>query len=378
MSPTRVQEHASTTPSVIERDNRRRNFLPLAAGLAFLVFLFVPRAYAGADFNLQSNPGAITLTTVGNNYTASFGNMNGLGIGTPATGVTAIKLPNGTLYYTTYQLVVVAGLPGTDSGYVTAYASANFGHPAALVLQSCPTSATCNASGSFSLMSTNSGTQTAIIAKPGVPKNTPVVAGLGIFVPDNNGASAFTGTDSVVITFSMFKNSDNSLIETLTLTLNSNTLQDAVQLQLGTATSGLTVTAASDYTMNFGNVNALGIGPSAGLSTSGQAGGIVYSTPYNILPAFSGFTSTGATIKVCVSTNFVHAALLKLEDSSTGSSGSFTPIPTACGSAVIVTSSGANRSTLTRYLGLYVLNINGPTAFTGTDTATLTYTLTVP
>jgi hypothetical protein len=176
----------------------------------------------------------------------------------------------------------------------------------------------------------------------------------------------------------MFKNSDNSLIETLTLTLNSNTLQDAVQLQLATAASGLTITPASDYSMNFGNVNALGIGPGAGLTTSAQAGGIIYSTPYNVLPAFSAFSSTTASIKVCVSTTFTHSAILRLEDSSTGSSGTFSNISTACGAATSLTGSAANRSTITRYLGLFVSNVNGATAFNGTDTATLTYTLTVP
>ena len=130
--------------------------------------------------------------------------------------------------------------------------------------------------------------------------------------------------------------------------------------------------------MNFGNVNGLGIGPSAGLTTSAQAGGIVYSTPYNLLPIFSDINSTNASIKVCVSTTFTHSAVLALEDSSSGSSGSFSNISSNCGSATPLTASAGNRSTVARYLGLFVSKVNGATAFTGVDNATLTYTLTVP
>ena len=347
--------------------------------LWFGTVFFTIAADAAVNLKLGNAAGGLTLTAVGGNYSAAFGNMNGLGVGTPTAGLTAIKLSNGSLYYTPYQLSVTGGLAGTDSAYVTAYVSVNFVHTAALLIESCPSTSGCNASGNYSAMSTNLLSQTTVVPKPGMPKNTPTNAGIAIFLPDNNGASAYTGSaDIAVITFTAFKNSDNSVIDTTTLTLNSNTVQDAVQLQLGTATSGLPVTPATDYSMNFGNVNALGIGPGAGLTTSAQAGGIIYSTPYDLLPAFSAFSSTTASINVCVSTTFTHSAILQLEDSSTGSSGTFSNISTSCGAATSLAGSAANRSTFTRYLGLFVSNVNGATAFNGTDTATLTYTLTVP
>src|SRR5205807_5267651 len=98
------------------------------------------RTWAGANFDLVSAPGGIILTQVGNNYISSFGTMNALNIGTPAAGVTAITLNNGTLYLTTYQLFVHGGLAAGQTGWVTAYVSTNFGHPAALIMQSCPSS----------------------------------------------------------------------------------------------------------------------------------------------------------------------------------------------------------------------------------------------
>jgi hypothetical protein len=130
--------------------------------------------------------------------------------------------------------------------------------------------------------------------------------------------------------------------------------------------------------MNFGNVNALGIGPGVGLTTSPQAGGMIYSTPYNLLPAFTDFSSTTGSINVCVSKTFTHAAVLLLEDSSNGSAGSFSNVSTTCSSATSLTTSAADRSTITRYLGLFISNVNGAASFTGADNATLTYTLTVP
>lgn len=381
MSPNRVHQRNHNTPSVIDSNSRRRRFFRLGATriLWFGTLFFTIAAHAAVNLKLGNAATGLTLTPAGGNYTAAFGNMNALGVGTPTAGLTVIRLSNGSLYYTPYQLTVTGGLAGTDSAYVTAYVTVNFVHTAALVLESCPSTSGCNASGNYSPMSTNLLAQTSIVPQPGMAKNTGTNAGIGIFLPDNNGASAYTGaTDIAVITFTAFKNSDNTIIDTTTLTLNSNTVQEAVELQLATATSGLSVTPASDYSMDFGNVNALGIGPGVGLTTSAQAGGIIYSTPYNLLPAFSAFSSTTASIKVCVSTTFTHSTILQLEDSSTGSSGTFSNISTACGAATPLTGSVANRSTLTRYLGLFVSNVNGATAFTGTDTATLTYTLTVP
>jgi len=343
----------------------------------FLSLVVAPRLAKAQTFTLSSAPGGITLTPAGSNYAGSFGTLNALGIGTPAAGVTVIPVGGGALYRTTYQLAVT-GLVGTHKAGVTGYASTNFAHPTALIMESCPSTSACNTSGVFSAMSTSSATPTTVVAAPGIPNST-VTAGLAIFVPDNNGASAFAGTDSAVITLNMTDLTNNKPIGTVTISLNSpsETLQTSVQLTLATAPGGVTIAAASDYSLSFSNVNGLGIGPLAGLTTTSVSGGIVYATPYLLQPAFSNFSSTTSTLSVYVSSNFAHSAILQADD-ATASGGPFSAISTSAGSPTQITTSAASRSSVTRYLGLFVSNINGPTAITGADTATLTFTLTVP
>lgn len=347
-----------------------------ARALIILVLTLAPPAWAGANFDLQSAPGGITLTQVGNNYISSFGTLNALAIGTPASGLSVTALSNGGFYFTKYQLFVHGGLPAGNTGYVTAYASTNFGHPIALVMESCPSSSSCNTSTQYSTLSTNVGAQTTVIPTPGIGRGQTVTAGLAIFVPDNNGANAFTGTDSIVISFTMINFQTGATIETLQLSLNNpnETLQSVVQLTLGTATGGLTVSPATDYSMNFGNVNGLGINPGAGLTVNSVAGGVVYATPYLLKPAFTDQTATTGTIKVALTSNFAHPAVLKPQDAA-ALTGPFTQIT---GTPVTITTTAGSRSSITRYLGLFVSNVNGAGAFTGSDSATLTFTLTVP
>jgi hypothetical protein len=129
--------------------------------------------------------------------------------------------------------------------------------------------------------------------------------------------------------------------------------------------------------MNFGNVNGLGFGPGAGLTTVAAAGGVVYSTPYVLQPAFTDFTSTTATIRAFVSTTFAHPTILILRDAAAGA-GPYNNIGTTAGTATQITNTAASRSSITRFLGLFVSNANGATSFRGSDSATLTFTLTVP
>jgi hypothetical protein len=304
--------------------------------------------------------------------------MNALGIGTPGTGVTVIPLTNGALYLTHYQLTI-SGLPNPHRGAVTAFVNSNFTHPAALIMQSCPSSSACNASGNFSAMSLLAAAPTTVVAAPGITDQT-VTAGLAIFVPDNNGASSFTGVDTARITLTATDTTNNKNFATAEIRLDTptgETVQDAVRLTLATATGGLTITPGVDFSMNFGNVNGLGFGPGAGLTTVAAAGGVVYSTPYILQPAFTAFRSTTGTIKTFVSTTFAHPAILILRDAS-ASAGPYTNIGTTAGTATQITAAAANRSSITRFLGLFVSNTNGGSAFRGSDSATLTFTMTVP
>jgi len=348
--------------------------------IAALFLLIMPASISAQTFTLANSPTGIQFATNGGNrLEGSFGTVNGLGIGTAAAGVTVIPLNNGALYLTTYH-ITVSGLPGNPHlAHITGFINQAFTHPAALILESCPSSASCTSASDFSVVSNNSAAPTTIVNSM---DNGTVTVGLGIFVPDNDGASAFTGSDNVRMTLTATDTQNNHVIGSTDIRLDQPqgvTLQNAVRLTLGTAPGGLNVNPAGgvtvDYTMNFGNVNGLGIGPAAGLTTVAAANGIIYSTPYLLQPVFTDFTSTTATIKVILSSDFAHPAILSPQDADS-SGGPYTQIikttPTQ------ITATAADRSSITRYLGLFVSNTSGAGAFTGSDNATLTFTMTVP
>jgi hypothetical protein len=337
-----------------------------------------PAAAQQGTFTVAAAPGGITLTAGGTTHSGQFGTMNALGIGTPSAGVTVIPLNNGALYFTHYQ-ITVTGLPNPHLAAVTAFVNSNFTHTAALIMESCPSSSSCNAAGNFSAISLLSAAPTTVVAAPGINDQT-VTAGLAIFVPDNNGASAFTGIDAARITLTATDTTNNKSFATAEIRLDTpvgETVETAVRLTLATAAGGLTVTPGSDFSMNFGNVNGLGFGPGAGLTTVAAAGGVVYSTPYVLQPAFTGFTSTTGTIRTFVSTTFAHPTILILRDAAAGA-GPYNNIGTTAGTATQITNTAASRSSITRFLGLFVSNTNGATSFRGSDSATLTFTMTVP
>jgi hypothetical protein len=116
-----------------------------------------PSAEAAVTVSLQTN-GGITITAVGGNFASTFGTMNALAVGTPQSGVTAITTTsaNGALYYTTFD-VSANGLKNGDTAVVKAYVSTNFNGLAssAMILQSCPSTSTCNAEAQFSALGTS-------------------------------------------------------------------------------------------------------------------------------------------------------------------------------------------------------------------------------
>ena len=223
--------------------------------------ILVPNHADGQAYQLTAD-GGLTGTRTGNTYTNTVGNANALGIGTPPTGFTAYPTSTGTLYYTPYG-IAITGAVGTAKYGLTAYISTNFSHPAASYMessQSCTSTTGCTAS-QFSVISTNSASPTWVIPSPGVG-NTTVYASIGIFMPDNDGASAFTGTDAVAITYNLINISTGAAVagQTQILQLNGEVVQDAVQLTLSQAAGGIAITSASDYSATFGNVNGLELG----------------------------------------------------------------------------------------------------------------------
>ncbi len=267
---------------VLEHEDLRRTHLPVvksggkvcgasfARPLSSIIILAVaaialskPAAAQNGTFTVSAAPGGITFAGGGGHtHSGQFGTMNALGIGTPGAGVTVIPLTNGALYLTHYQ-ITISGLPNPHHGAVTAFVNSNFTHPAALIMQSCPSSSTCNASGNFSAISLLAGAPTTVVAAPGISNQT-VTVGLAIFVPDNNGAASFTGVDTARITLTATDTTNNKNFATAEIRLDTpvgETVQSAVRLTLATATGGLTISPSADFSMDFGSVNGLGFSP---------------------------------------------------------------------------------------------------------------------
>src|SRR5262245_65024396 len=92
---------------------------------------------------------------------------------------------------------------------------------------------------------------------------------------------------------------------------NSALAQD---ITLSTNASGITISGASpSWSTGFGSVNGFGLGtPGSGqtvLSPSG--GGVLYTSPYNIVVSLATAV-TPAVVKAYVSTNFAHSTVLQV------------------------------------------------------------------
>jgi hypothetical protein len=335
--------------------------------------IFSGTAAKAQTVTLLSAAGGATLAGGTNAYTSNFGNMNALGVnGANGRGLTPIVLSNGALYYTPIR-IHTAGLTAGRTGTLTAYVSAPFAHGAAVTMQACPYNVACTSSAQYSTLSTSAVAQSSL-GPAGIANNSNLTAGLAIFVPDNNGPSAWAGTNTVTVTFTLVRSGGGTDTCTLAITLVSQT---AVQLTLSTASGGATINSASDYSLAFGNVNALGIGPGAGFTTIPVAGGMIYYTPILLNPAFAEFTALTASITAYVSTDFAHPSILSLQGAAAGA-GPYAALSKNAGAQTQVTTTAADRSSTTGYLGLFISNVNGATAFNGADSATLTFTLTVP
>jgi hypothetical protein len=163
-------------------------------------------------------------------------------------------------------------------------------------------------------------------------------------------------------------------------------VQKAIRLTLSQGASGTacTVTTASDYSMTFGTVDALGINaPTCGAKFTPTVPGTdpsAYYTDYKLTPVFTNQAQTTATITAYVSTNFptLSGVLAVVQaNSAPGNIAALGAMSTNSGSQTSIGSGLASGTAITRYLGVTVLPNNGANT-SGADTATITYTMTAP
>jgi hypothetical protein len=372
---------------VLEREKERSRVRQWVLKTLLVVVMGAPTpVWAAVTLSLATDPGGgLNILGARPTYSSGFGSVNGLGVGTPAAGITIITtgVSGGVLYTGAYD-IVISGMLATHRATVDAYVSTNFAHPTILKLESCQVGGACTTAAGFTILSTSAAARTPVIPSPGVANGT-YKATLGLFVSNTNGAGTFSGADSATITFRATDTTSGGT-STVTLRLNnpSENMQTAVQLLLAQASGGLAISPASDFAADFGNVNGLGVGSAVGgLTIVSATGGVIYSTPYLLQPSFADFASTTGTLTVYVSTDFAHPSTLQMRD-STAAGGPYNAISKLSGSPTTLTTAAASGASLTRYLGMFVSNANGVGAFPGTaggsgaDSVTLTYTLTVP
>jgi hypothetical protein len=317
---------------------------------------------------LSQAAGGIAITGSGNNFAGSLGSANAFGVGAPSSGVSEIAMTGGYLYASPVTLRVT-GVNHASHFYAHLSTSSS----SAIVVYSCAYAADCSQAANFTQLSTAS--PGALIASS-VPSGGYRTVTIGIkVVAGLNGGSAVTGLLTPTIHFYSDDVSDTSYDEcNLALSI---TIEKAIRLTLGAA-GGLTPTSGTttNYLMNFGSLNALGVGdPAAGLTEAVDANGCLYSTPYLISPSYASQSSSTATLKYWNSSTFGASTPLELRHSDqTG--GSYSVMPTTQGTAT--TLSATSGTDITRRMAVYVKRGNGAGYAAGTYSAIVTYLLTAP
>jgi hypothetical protein len=190
---------------------------------------------------------------------------------------------------------------------------------------------------------------------------------LAVLIVPFGGLSGFASTDAV---------NTNTVSPALVVSV---TVQKAISLTLATGT-GCTVSAGSDYSISFGNVDALGINNGCGSKFAPATPGTtnaVYYTNYSLTPIFTSQTVSTNTLTAYVSSTFAKANLsIVKSDAAPSAVGDLAAMSTSSGSQTTLATNATNGTAVTRYIGVSVAPTNGA-GLTGADSATITYTLTV-
>ncbi len=136
----------------------------------------------------------------GADFSMSFGNINGLGVGTPTCGSVAGVTSTDATYATTYQLTASYSGFTTTSGSAVVVTTPGFTHSSILTLGEAATTA-----GPFTTIP-SSGSAVTI---PATSSGTAINRALAVTVSNANGPGAFPGTsgasgaDSAIVTFTL-------------------------------------------------------------------------------------------------------------------------------------------------------------------------------
>lgn len=148
-------------------------------------------------------------------------------------------------------------------------------------------------------------------------------------------------------------------------------VQTAVQLNISQGNGGAMVNGNNStglFSINFGDVNALGLGSRAeGVSVVADEdySGATYSTPINLTPIFSGFSENAAA-------SITVEAKGSADDSIAREGSAANTMGTVSNPASVITGA-ASGSNNTRYVGFRIAR----TELAGNKTATFVYTVTV-
>jgi hypothetical protein len=149
-------------------------------------------------------------------------------------------------------------------------------------------------------------------------------------------------------------------------------------LVISTGSGGAVVSdgGSGAYTVPFGTVNGLGVGtPAAGVTVATSGSGATYTTPISVTPNFSGFANTTATVKVYQDATTSAASQSAAREGS--AAGSVANVPTTSGTANTVSATAGTAVAITRYVGVFVSNVNGGSAVVGALAPKFIYQVTV-
>jgi hypothetical protein len=381
-------------PAGILQGSRRGRFLfpraarPMVSLLPlFLFFVLFAASAWGGNIQLSYKQGAgVPITGANPNFGMNFGQVNGLGAGAFTAGL-VVSQPYtfggnpGALYMDPF-LFNVKGHPNNHRVTLTGRVTTNFTHAAALVLMACPIGASCTSAGNYAQVPVGAGAFTFMNAQ--ISNNVDTGIGMALWVAQLSGASAFTGTECATITITAVDVDSN----TNPLDSDTDTIQvcaSAVSgLRLVISTAGAAPNCAvadpgtgADYSFSLGNVNGLGVPDTTSASPCSSVDRTVASpifyTQYRVTSSFTNFASSAASLQISRTTNFAKGFLQLRESTSALGLQAGTTFPQN-----IAVTSGQNGVAQTRFVGVAVTANNGAASSAGADSATLTYTLTVP